>query len=116
MRRLLFIDDEESILFVLKAYFELEGYAVDVASSEQAARALLMEKGYDAVVADLRLAAGGTEGPSLLAEARRHEPSPRTILLTGDEVPESAEGTDASLCKPLSLPELGRILAGLIAG
>ena len=41
MIRLLIADDETSILFAMKEYFEALGYAVDCAADEERALALL---------------------------------------------------------------------------
>ena len=53
--RLLVIDDEDSIRFAMKEYFEVHGYRVDCAREAEEAEALLAHLRYDVVIADLQL-------------------------------------------------------------
>jgi CheY-like chemotaxis protein len=53
--RLLFVDDEETILFAVQDYFEPQGYEVDAVSDAERAQALLNTHAYAVAVIDLSL-------------------------------------------------------------
>ena len=83
------------------------------------AEALLAHTQYAVVIADLRLTGiSGMEGLDIIDRSRHLWRSTRGVLLTGYGSPEiEAEarrrGADALLHKPLPLPELERVVAGL---
>ena len=118
-RRLLIIDDESAIRFALSDYFRECGWVVDAAAEKEEAEALLAYTEYAVVIADLRLTGiYGMEGLDIIEWSRHLWPATRVVLLTGYGTPEiEAEarrrGADALLHKPLPLPELERVVAGL---
>jgi len=118
-RRLLIIDDEPAIRFALSDYFRECGWVVDAAAEKEEAEALLACTEYAVVIADLRLTGiYGMEGLDIIEWSRHLWPATRVVLLTGYGTPEiEAEarrrGADALLHKPLPLPELERVVAGL---
>lgn len=120
--KLLIIDDEETIVFALKRYFQREGYEVDTARELEEAEALLTTTKYGVVIADLALGNGsGTEGLELVRFARRSNPAALIVMLTGGGSRElKAEafrrGIDAFVDKPAELEQLDRILDQIIAG
>src|SRR5213593_4216253 len=88
MKRLLLVDDDESILFALERYFSRHGFAVDSARELEEAEALAAFTAYDLVIADLSLSAEGTtEGLEIIRHVRRYCRNARTILLTGNATP-----------------------------
>jgi DNA-binding response OmpR family regulator len=117
--RLLIIDDEAAIRFALSDYFRECGWEVDAAAEKEEAEALLAHTEYAVVIADLRLTGiYGIEGLDIIQWSRHLRPETRVVLLTGNGTPEiEAEarrrGADAFLHKPLPLPELERVVAGL---
>ena len=117
--RLLVVDDEAAIRFALSDYFRECGWEVDAAAEKEEAEALLAHTEYEVVIADLRLTGiYGVEGLDIIQWSRHLRPETRVVLLTGYGTPEiEAEarrrGADALLHKPLPLPELERIVAGL---
>jgi DNA-binding NtrC family response regulator len=119
-RRLLVVDDEAAIRFALSDYFRERGWEVDTAAEKEEAEALLSHTEYAVVIADLRLTGiYGVEGLDIIQWSRHLRPETRVVLLTGYGTPEiEAEarrrGADALLHKPLPLPDLERIVAGLI--
>jgi DNA-binding response OmpR family regulator len=121
-RRLLIVDDEAAIRFALSDYFRECGWEVDAAAEKEEAEALLAHTEYAAVIADLRLTGiYGIEGLDIIQWSRHLRPETRVVLLTGNGTPEiEAEarrrGADAFLHKPLPLPELERVVAGLTGG
>jgi CheY-like chemotaxis protein len=118
--RILVVDDEEPILFALREYFTALGYEVDAAREAAEAQAFLCRVRYDLVIADLRLCGSqGAQGLEVLAHAREQAPATKTILLTAYGSPEVEReardrGVDALLHKPKPLPEVARIVVGLL--
>ena len=81
--RLLIVDDEPSLLGLLRRYLERLGYAVDVAPTSEAA----LEKfeadsaKYDCVLADLKLP--GMNGEDMLERMRSRRPGLRALISSG---------------------------------
>jgi DNA-binding response OmpR family regulator len=120
-QRILVVDDEPPILFALRDYFQAAGYQVDCAGELEEAQALIAEEpSYDLVIADLRLDSfSGTSGLELIGNVRDRSTASRILLLTAYGSPEiEAEalrrGADAFLHKPIPLPKLAVIAAGLM--
>jgi DNA-binding response OmpR family regulator len=111
--RLLVVEDEEHLAAGLKLNLELEGYAVDVATSARAASERLVGaaqgEGYDAIVLDVMLPdLDGFELCRRLREAGNFVP---VIMLTArssaeDRVRGLEAGADDYMVKPFSLEEL----------
>jgi two-component system response regulator AtoC len=75
---ILIVDDDPSVLFVLKELFEERGHrALTVATGADAVRKL---GGVDVVLTDLQMPA--MSGLEVLVAVREHDPSVPTILLT----------------------------------
>lgn len=121
-KRILIVDDEESILFAVKRYLVRAGFDVDCARELEEAEALTTHVHYDVVIADLSLTAHeSTEGLEILRHIRQHRPRTRTILLTAHGSPRVERealrrGCDAFLQKPRPLPEIAEIAANLTEG
>jgi DNA-binding response OmpR family regulator len=119
-KRLLVVDDEETILFAIDRYFSRIGFDVDCARELEEAEALAVCRHYDLVIADLSLSDNGsTEGLEIIRHVRRNCPAVRVILLTahGSPVVEKEafrRGVDAFLHKPKPLAELARIVTALV--
>lgn len=119
-RAVLIVDDEEPILFALRAYLGDAGFAVTCARSLAEALALADRKSFGVVIADLRLhEPGGTEGLALIDHLRRRDARTRVILLTAygtDEIREAARarGVDVFLHKPQPLAELEAVVRRLL--
>jgi CheY-like chemotaxis protein len=118
--RILLVDDEEAITFATRRYFERRSLHVDVASDLERAKAFVAGGRYDLVVVDLRLTGAlGAEGLDLLSHVRERQPDARCVLLSAyvsAEVERAALERGASLVlrKPISLPDLGEALTGLL--
>jgi DNA-binding response OmpR family regulator len=119
-KRLLIIDDEESIRFAVKRYFTRIGFDVDCASELEEAEALAAHTAYGVVIADLSLTdSGSSEGLEIIRFMRRSSPETRIILLTahgspGTEKEAYKRGADVFLHKPKPLPELALIVDQLL--
>jgi len=119
-KKLLIIDDEETILFALEKYFQHGGYRVQCARELEEAEALTSYCDFDAVIVDLSLgSSGSTEGLEIIRYIRLHCPSARLILLTAHATPQieaeaKRRGAHALLRKPRPLAEIARIVSELL--
>lgn len=116
--RMILVDDEEQLRTALRDFFETAGYEVDDAGTFAGACDLLGKASYDVVIADLRLSGDhGREGLEVIRLAREKTPAIRTILLTavaGDLLGRPLDGVDVLLQKPQPLPEVARVVRGLV--
>jgi two-component system, response regulator RegA len=119
-KRLLIIDDEQSVLFALRRYFQRRGFTVQCARELEEAEALMSTCAFDLAIVDLSLTANGsTEGLEFLRYVRRYRPHARLILLTGFadagiEAEAARRGVDALIHKPKPLSEIARIVDRLL--
>lgn len=119
--RILIVDDEESIVFAMRRYFQLHGFDVDAARELEEAQALVANVRYAVVIADLRLTGvHGAEGLDLVAYVRERCPWTRTMLLTAHSSPDievagRERGVDMVLRKPRPLPDVAQAVMTLLA-
>jgi polyene macrolide polyketide synthase/mycolactone side chain polyketide synthase len=119
---LLVVDDEESILAAMRAYFSSAGFTVDCARSLGEATQLLARESYACVVTDVMLSGGGSKDGVVLLELVRGRQLPtRVVLLTAFASAETAsnakrQGVDAFLSKPIALRELQAVIERLVEG
>jgi PAS domain S-box-containing protein len=111
-RRILVVDDEESIRFTFDAFLTDAGYRVDTAPSLRDALELAEETAYDAVFLDILL--GRESGMEILRFMRERNPNCPVVMVTG--APELATAADAVrlgafdyVTKPLHQEDLLRI-------
>jgi DNA-binding response OmpR family regulator len=115
-RRLLVVDDEDSILFSMKEYLTARGFQVDCAQEMEEAEALLANIHYSAVLMDLRLTGtNGTEGLEIVRYIHERCPWTRIVLLTAYgsseiEMEARRRGADAFLHKPMPLYRVEQVL------
>jgi nitrogen-specific signal transduction histidine kinase len=83
-RRILVIDDEPSIVAVLKAMLSREGHEVETVNDGAEAKRLLQERDYDVVLCDLKMPK--VDGAQLFRWLKATKPSlaSRFIIMTGD--------------------------------
>ena len=119
-KRLLVVDDEESIRFAVQRYFTRIGFDVDCARELEEAEALVTHTSYSVVIADLSLTdSGSSEGLEIVRFVRRACPNARVIVLTAHGSPSIESeayrrGADAFLHKPKRLQELADIAERLV--
>ena len=119
-RKILIVDDEEMIVLAMRRYFEGLGYAVDSAHELEEAQALLANRPYDLVIADLRLTGiGGVEGLQIVSDIHQRCADTRVILLSAYGTPEIEResynrGADAFLHKPKSMMEIANVAVNLM--
>ena len=119
-RRLLVVDDEESICFSMRDYFSQHGFHVDTASEMEEAEGLIKVTDYKVIIQDLRL--GITrypDGLEIIRLVHKSNPETRIVVLTSygsQEVEEEARraGADAFLRKPKPLSQVAQVIQGLM--
>lgn len=115
-KRILIVDDEDSIRFGMQAFLESRGYRVFEADSCETARTAFRTASPDAVVLDYRLHDG--TAIDLLRDFKQVDPDVPLIVLTAYGSIELAvkavkEGAEQFLTKPIELPTLLAILKRL---
>ena len=98
MKRLLIVEDKESLALMLKEAVESEGLEADIASNgSDAMRRLAEGRRYLAVVTDLRLP--GADGIAVLKQAKESDPECPVIVMTAHGSIEVAESSRLTLHK-----------------
>lgn len=117
--RILTIDDETSFTEILKQYFGIRGYDIDISNDGRAGLELFRAQKYDVALLDLRMA--GLDGDEIMREMKAIDPSIKCIFITafndGGKTREriTNEGAYAYIEKPLaSLKELENIITRAI--
>jgi len=119
-RKLLVVDDEESICFSMSEYFSQHGFKVDTAREIEEAESLLKKTEYKVIIQDLRLGATRhPDGIEIIKMVHQRNPDTRIVVLTSYGSPEAeAEarnaGADAFLRKPKPLSQVAQVVQGLI--
>jgi HD-like signal output (HDOD) protein len=113
--RILFVDDEPSILELLQLTVEsMKGeWETKFAESGEKALALMEREAFDLVVSDMRMP--GMTGAQLLNEVMRRYPGTSRIILSGyaerDDVMRCVGATHQFLAKPCEIPALQATLS-----
>ena len=108
--KILAIDDEESILELIREALTVQGYQVDTASDGETAIQLLLKDHYDLILCDWKIP--GMGGQQIYERLREIKPSSiqRFIFMTGDVLNPNAEQflqREGRVClfKPFSIKE-----------
>jgi DNA-binding response OmpR family regulator len=110
--RLLVVDDDTSILALLRSYFGGLGWRVEICTQAPDGMSLLDEDPFDAVICDLNLGPGQLgEGFDVISRVRREQPEAAVLLFTaaaGETVRAAAlrAGADEVIAKPSPLASL----------
>src|SRR5881275_2680264 len=112
--KILVVDDERSILMLLKEALGQWGYQVTTAASATEALGVLKSEIFDALITDIRMP--DMSGLELLKEVKRQDESIEIVMMTGYPTIASAvealkEGAYDYLSKPLILDELRHLMA-----
>ena len=86
-RRILIVDDDRALRYVLSRVLTAAGYALEEAGDGLEALRLLAAGGYDLVLLDIGLP--GVSGLDVLAKTRALPTPPIVIIMTADETPET---------------------------
>jgi excisionase family DNA binding protein len=108
-RRVLVVDDEESIRDLLSKALAMADYEVETAADGATALARVRAQDYDLLVADLRMP--GMDGLTLIRDARRFQAALKVIIITGYSNESSAIeavnlGVTGYLTKPFRVPQV----------
>lgn len=113
--RVLVVDDEPEMIYLLSEVLRRDGHEVDGAQSGREALKRLEEHQYDVILSDVRMP--GVDGPALYAELERRDPSllRRFVFVTGDAVNEETRDfleTCGAQCisKPFHYADLKRLV------
>jgi len=114
---ILFVDDEEEILSIVKEYLALNGYDVTVVDNGLDALALMKETAYDIVFTDLNMPS--FHGLKILEAAKEIRPETEVIIVTGYGTIESAIealklGSYDYLQKPIKLERLKMLIDRIV--
>jgi len=103
--RLLIVDDETTLLDLLRRFLERRGYLVDTCATADAASARFSQnpKSYDLVIADLNLDDGKT-GVELIEQLRLQRPALPALITSGTPYVPTLKGV-SFLQKPF-LPQM----------
>jgi len=112
-KHVLLVDDDTSILEVLKLVFDEEGYCVDTVDSAQGALEKIEAHFYDLALLDIKLP--DMDGTELLARIRGRMPHIINVMITGypglDNAVKSLNlGADAYIVKPVNMIQLLEIV------
>jgi CheY-like chemotaxis protein len=118
--KVLIVDDEPAIRNILARILSNKGHQAQTVSSGKAALAMLHEKGYDLLVADLKMS--GVSGIELYETLKKKSPdmADRTVFITGDTMTEETNDFLASsgrpyLAKPFTPMEFLEIIERALA-
>ncbi|MCX7760153.1 MAG: sigma-54 dependent transcriptional regulator [Hydrogenothermaceae bacterium] len=111
--RILLIDDEESILKIIKTVLEKEGFEVDTASSKREAILKIKTQNYGLILSDYRLEDG--TGSEILKEFRKIDKTTPYIIITAygsinGAVEAIKEGANHYIPKPIDTDNLIKII------
>lgn len=107
--KILVVDDEVSIVEVLKGILRRQGYRVKTALSGEEAMEYLREEPFDLMISDIRM--GGMNGLALLTQAKEEQTHLAVIMMTAYAAVETAveamrNGAFDYICKPFKVDEL----------
>ena len=115
----LVVDDEESILHLIREILHSDGHQVSTASSGQEAYELIRQSRFDVIISDWKMP--GMNGISLYQELLDKDPAAakKMLFMTGDVIKENFQDflrQNARTClpKPFALREFHSAIAGII--
>ena len=80
-KRILLVDDEESVLNTLRRSFRKQPYEIHTATSGSGGLALMADHSFDLIVSDMRMPQ--MDGAEFLSKAKEKQPMVERLLLTG---------------------------------
>ena len=119
-RRLLVVDDEESICLSMKDYFSRNGFIVDTAQEVEEAEQLIENCNYEVIIQDLRMGQSTiSDGLELIKLTYQRSAETRIVVLTAygsaeDESEATRSGADAFLRKPQPLSQIAQVVRGVM--
>jgi CheY-like chemotaxis protein len=86
-KRILIVDDDRALRHVLTALLRGSGYSVAIARDGEEALERLAKKNFDLLLLDVGLP--GISGLEVLSRLRSRDASPRVVVMTADDAPET---------------------------
>ncbi|MGO9315014.1 MAG: response regulator [Syntrophobacteraceae bacterium] len=116
MNKVLLVDDDEDLLFLIGEYLEAYGIKFDLAESAAQARKRLKYNEYDLIISDLNMP--GESGFDLFRSVSSRYPELPFVLMSGNRDPRlRREAVSMGICnfveKPFLLSDLKRIITDL---
>lgn len=116
-RRVLVVDDQDSMRVLLQDMLEVIGYGVVLAEGGEQALALLQEDRFDLVLSDLNMP--GMDGTALLRAVKAASPELPVVIITGygtfhTEKRVMKEGADGYISKPCTLSKIQKTLSSIL--
>jgi len=115
--RILLVDDEETIRYVLKEALAGEGYKVDVARDAFQAMERFKEAPYDLIITDIKMR--GMDGIQLIREVKKSDSDLKIVIITAygslETVKEAAKlGVVDMISKPFKIQEIKDVLLRML--
>ena len=112
-KRILIVDDDQSMLKMLSTFFEKAGYDVISQNNGKLAFGMLESDQFDVVITDLML--DGVSGFDVLQKTKQYSPHTEVVVITGHSSIDSAvramrEGAFDYITKPIALEELSIVI------
>src|SRR3990170_8210877 len=112
-KKILIVDDEESLLKVIKKSLEKKGYLADTAKDGKKALGMVRDGKYDIVLLDVRMP--GMSGFEVLSEIKKTAPDIFVVMMTAQNTMDNAieamkKGAYDYLTKPFDLDELNLLM------
>jgi two-component system response regulator PilR (NtrC family) len=119
MARILIVDDEDDVVFVIRRLLKENGYDICEAPNGWVALRLFQAQFFDLIITDLRMPM--LDGISFLHEVKKLDPATPVIILTAFATPESAAaavegGASLYLAKPFKAKELLDVVKRMLGG
>jgi DNA-binding NtrC family response regulator len=115
-RKILVVDDQESMRALLQDMLEVIGYEVTLAEGGEQALQLMENGRFDLVLSDLNMP--GMDGTALLRAIKASTPGLPVVIITGygtfhTEKRVMKEGADGYISKPCTLGKIDKTLASV---
>lgn len=118
LRRILVVDDQDSMRVLLRDMIEVIGYDVVLAEGGEQALSILEGSRFDLVLSDLNMP--GMDGTALLRAAKAKYPEVPVVIITGygtfhTEKRVMKEGADGYISKPCTLSKIEKTLSSILS-
>jgi DNA-binding NtrC family response regulator len=117
-RKILVVDDQESMRALLQDMLEVIGYDVTLAEGGEQALAIMDGSDFDLVLSDLNMP--GMDGTALLRSIKTATPELPVVIITGygtfhTEKRVIKEGADGYISKPCTLSKIEKTLSSIFS-
>jgi DNA-binding NtrC family response regulator len=118
LRRILVVDDQDSMRVLLQDMLEVIGYDVVLAEGGEQALSILEGERFDLVLTDLNMP--GMDGTALLRAVKARRSEIPVVIITGygtfhTEKRVMKEGADGYISKPCTLSKIEKTLSSILS-